>query len=150
MAKMMAVLLVATLLAGCFEAQRAMGCNNTGIFGCKDQPSEVQTSDPGLRPAPSKGRSYPNANLPEQVPEVATGDSLQRHEYPWFEPLDECMAAGGTRTECFEKLPPDILAQFEAWEAERADVRRRQLQQRYQPENSLPLDTKPDDSDIED
>jgi len=35
------------------------------------------------------------------------------------------MAAGGLRTECFKKLPPDILVQFEAWEADRAAIRRR-------------------------
>jgi hypothetical protein len=57
-------------------------------------------------------------------------------EYSWSQPLDKCMAAGGLRPECFENLPPEILAEFEAWEAERAAVRRQQLQQRQQLENT--------------
>jgi hypothetical protein len=67
---------------------------------------------------------------------LAQGAADEGHEYPWSQPLDECMAAGGLRTECFESLPPDILAQLEAWEAERGAIRRQQLQRRQQLENS--------------
>lgn len=119
--------LFASLLAlitcqGCMKLQRAVGCDNTGIFGCKDKPSEIQPPDPELRRAPPAGRA-------QHAPE-GDGRYLEGHEYPWSQPLDDCMAAGGTRTECFASLPADILEQFEAWEAERAVQRRRQLQQR--------------------
>ncbi len=106
---------LATLLAlvtcqGCFGLQRAMGCNDPGIFGCKMEPSEITPPPAGLQPA--------------------QGRYLEGQEYPWSRPLDDCMAAGGTRTECFASLTPEILEQFEAWEADRAAQRRRQFQQR--------------------
>ncbi len=99
-----------TLLAlvtcqGCFKLQRAVGCNNTGIFGCKDEPSEITLPPGDLQPA--------------------QGRYLEGQEYPWSRPLDDCMVTR-TRTECFASLPPDLLAQFEAWEAEQAATRRRQ------------------------
>lgn len=122
MAKMITVLVFTSLLAGCFEAQRAAGCNNTGIFGCKDAPAEIQPPDPELRPAPAGGRSP---------------------QHPWTQPLNDCMAAGGLRTECFEQLPPDILVQYEAWEAERAAIRRRQFEQRRELNNSPVFGMKP-------
>jgi hypothetical protein len=147
MAKMITPLLLAILLTGCFEAQRALGCNNTGILGCKDEPSEIQPPDPELRRAPSGGRSPPRTDQQEQVSEAATGSYLEGHEYPWSQPLYECMAAGGLRTECFESLPPDILVQFEAWEAERATIRRQQFQQRQQPENSRSFGVEAHDPD---
>ena len=148
MARVMTTLLLAILLTGCFQAQRALGCNNNGILGCKDEPSEIQPPDPELRRAPSGGRSPPRPRQEEQVPEVATRRYLEGQEYPWSLPLDECMAAGGLRPECFENLPPDILAQFEAWEAKRATIRRRQFQQRRQPENSPSFGVEPNDPNI--
>ena len=59
-------IVLATLLAlltcqGCFKLQRAVGCNNPGIFGCKDKPSEIQDPDPGLQPAP------PAPSSPEEI-----------------------------------------------------------------------------------
>ena len=120
MAKVMTTLLLATLL--------------TGIVGCKDELSEIQPPDPEPRSARS-GEGSPPRPIQQQVPEVAPGSYLEGHEYPWSQPLDECMAASGLRTECIEKLPPDILARFEAWEAKRATVRQRRFQQRRQPEN---------------
>ncbi len=149
MAKVMTTLLLAILLTGCFEAQRALGCNNTGILGCKDEPSEIQPPNPELKRAPPGGRS-PLPRQEEQVPEFATRRYLEDHEYPWSQPLDECMAAGGLRTECFENLPPDILIQFEAWEAERATIRRQQFQHRLQPENSSSFGVEPDNQNTED
>lgn len=136
MAKIITPFLLAILLTGCFEAQRALGCNDTGVLGCKDEPSDIQPPDPELRPAPSGGRSLPRPNPREQAPEVTASGYLEHHQYPWSQPLNECMAAGGLRTECFKKLPPDILVQFEAWEADRAAIRRRQFQQRRELENS--------------
>jgi hypothetical protein len=53
-------------------------------------------------------------------------------EHSWSRPLDECMAAGGLRAECFESLPPNIVAEFEGWEAAQAAVRRHQFQLRQQ------------------
>lgn len=143
--KVMTTVLLAVLLTGCFQAQRALGCNNTGILGCKDEPSEIQPPDPELRRAPSGGRSPPRPRQEEQLPEDATRRYATGHEHPWSQSLDECMAASGLRTECFENLPPDILAQFEAWEAERATIRRRQFQQRQQLENSPSFGLEPND-----
>jgi len=145
MAKVMTTLLFAILVTGCFQAQRALGCNNTGIFGCKDDPSEIPAPDPELRRAPSEVRAL-SPGQEKQVPEFATRRYLEGHEYPWSQPLDDCMAAGGLRTECIENLPPDILAQFEAWEAKRGTTRRRQFQQRRQPENSPLLGVESSDS----
>ena len=109
----------ATLLAlvtcqGCFELQRAAGCNNTGIFGCKDEPSEIQEPDPDLKRAPPGGRFPPT--------------DREREQQPWATLIDDCMASGGQRTECIENLPPDILAQLEALESGNAAIRRRQLE----------------------
>ena len=122
---LLAFLLALGSLQGCFGLQRAAGCNNPGIFGCKDkgpEPSEITQPPNDLKHAPPGGRV-------QRVP--ARGGRYQEgHEYPWSRPLDDCMAAGGTRTECFANLPPDILAQFEAWEVERATERRRQFQQK--------------------
>jgi hypothetical protein len=57
-------------------------------------------------------------------------------EHPWSRALDECMAAGGQRSDCWESMPPDILAEMEVWEAERGVVRRRQFDSRPQLENA--------------
>ena len=81
MAKAMTTLLLAILLTGCFQAQRALGCNNTGIFGCRDEPSEIQPPDPELRRAPSGGRSPP-PRQEDQVAQFATRRFLEGHEYP--------------------------------------------------------------------
>jgi hypothetical protein len=112
----LATLLALGSLQGCFGLQRAWGCSNPGILGCKDkgpEPSEITQPPADLKRAP-----------------VGDGGYREGHEHPWSRPLDDCMAAGGTRTECFASLPPDILEQFEAWEVERAAQRRRQLEQR--------------------
>lgn len=77
--------------------------------------------------------------------EDAAGQDTDGGQQPWIQPLNECMAAGNSRTECFEKLPPDILARFEAWEAERAKNRRRLFQQRQNPQNSPAFGVEPDD-----
>ena len=58
------------------------------------------------------------------------------HQFPWSQHLSECMAAGGQRSECYESMPPDILAALEAWEAERGVIRRRQIESRPQLENT--------------
>lgn len=83
MAKIITPFLLAVLLTGCFEAQRALGCNDTGILGCKDEPSDIQPPDPELRPAPSGGRSLPRPNPREQAPEVTASGCLEHHQYPW-------------------------------------------------------------------
>jgi len=57
-------------------------------------------------------------------------------EHPWSQALDECMAAGGQRSDCWESMPPEILAEMEAWEAERGVIRRRQIESRPQLENA--------------
>jgi hypothetical protein len=63
---------------------------------------------------------------------AAQGALDEGHEHPWSRALDECMAAGGQRSDCWESMPPDILAELEAWEAERGVIRRRQFQSRPQ------------------
>jgi hypothetical protein len=116
----LAILAALGSLQGCFEWQRAWGCSDPGILGCKDEmpePSEITPPPAGLKRAPPGGRA-------QQAP-VGDGRYLEGHDYPWSRPLDDCMAAGGTRPECFASLPPDILEQFEAWEAERGTQRRR-------------------------
>jgi hypothetical protein len=150
LARLITALLLSILLTSCFQAQRAMGCNNIGVFGCKDEPSEIQLPDPELSRAPSIRRSALRPSQPEQLQEIAADRNPQGNEYPWIQPLNECMAAGGLRTECFESLPPDILAEFEAWEAERATIRRRQFQQRQQPENSPSFGVETNDPNTED
>ena len=122
--------LLATLLAlgglsGCFGLQRAAGCSNPGIFGCEYKGPEATE----IAPAPAELKRAPPDGRAEQAPD-GDGRYLEGHEYPWSRYLDDCIAVGGTRAECVASLPPDILQQFEAWEAERAAQRRRQFQQR--------------------
>jgi hypothetical protein len=109
-----AILLCFAACQGCFQAQRAMGCNNTGILGCKDEPSEIQESNPDLQRAPPRGRFSPRYQ--------------EGQEQPWTALIDACMAAGGQRSECIEKLPPEVLIQLEAWESANAAMRREQLE----------------------
>ena len=95
----LAALLTLGTLQSCFQVQEALGCNNTGIFGCKDKPSEItQPEDTDLKRAPPGGRSQ----------QVGDDRYLEGQEYPWSQSLDDCMAAGGTWTECFASLPPEI------------------------------------------
>jgi len=122
---LLVTLLTVSCLLGCFGLQLAAGCINPGIFGCEDkgpEPSEIAQSPTDLKRALRGGRT-------QQVP-VRDGRYMEGQEDPWSRLLDDCMAAGATRTECFASLPPDILAQFEAWEAKTAAERRRQFQQR--------------------
>ena len=119
------ILLVLGSLQGCFELQRAAGCGSPGVFGCKDKgpdPFEIAQPPASLKRAPPSGRP--------QEPPVGDGRYLEGHDYPWSRPLDDCMAAGGARADCFDSLPPDMLEQFESWEAERTAQRGRRLQQR--------------------
>lgn len=46
-----------------------------------------------------------------------TESSQYRVDVPYWVPLiDQCMAEGGTRNACIERLPPDVLADLENWE----------------------------------
>lgn len=67
---------------------------------------------------------------------AAQGALDEGHEHPWTRAIDECMAAGGQRSDCYESMPPDVLAELEAWEAEQGVVRRRQFESRPQLENA--------------
>ena len=113
--------LVSALLSyqGCTTLQRALGCSDPGFFGgCRDE------SPPPVDPEKAL----------EQAPTVATGRFPPRphdqRDQPWIILIDACMAAGNQRTQCIENLPPEVLAQLQAWETENADMRRRQLEQR--------------------
>ena len=132
---LLAIMLAVMSLQGCLGLQRAAGCNNPGILGCKDkgpEPSEIERPPAGLKRAPESGRTRQTA-----VDDLRYPEGL---EYPWSQPLETCMTNGITRTECFLRLPPDILAQFQAWEAEKAAERRQQLQGRAT-QRSLGLDS---------
>lgn len=52
---------------------------------------------------------------------------LSHAQMPWDPYIIECMEAGGTRAMCFEQLPPDVLAELEAYEAETRERRRAQM-----------------------
>lgn len=43
---------------------------------------------------------------------------------PWVPLIDACMAGGGMRNDCIEALPPQIYADFLAWERSQAAERR--------------------------
>ena len=106
--KYIVTLILASLCAGClFEAQRALGCNNVGVFGCKDKVQPPNTDGP--LPRRAEGR-----------PSVLTNSRGERY-YPgtpsWVPLIDNCMIAGGTRTDCIEALPPEELEKLEASEA---------------------------------
>lgn len=115
-----ALALISVLLGcqGCADLQRAVGCGDPGIFGCRDEPLPAVDPEKAL----------------EQAPEVATGRFPRRpqdqRDQPWIVLIDACMAAGGQRAQCIENLPPEVLTQLQAWEAENAAMRRRQLEQR--------------------
>ena len=121
----LSILVVLGSLKGRVGLQRAAGCSNPGFFGCKDKgpvPSEIVQPPADLKRAPPDGR-------PREAP-ASDSRYQEGHEYPWSRLVDDCMAAGGTRIECFASLPPDILEQFEAWEAEEAAQRSQQIRQR--------------------
>ena len=121
---LLAMLSVLGGFQGYFGLQRAWDCSNPGVLGCKDKGSESNE----VSPLPADPESAPTGPLAQPAP-VGDGRYLEGHEYPWSRLLDDCMSAGRTRPECFASLPPDILEQFEAWEAENAAERRRQSQQ---------------------
>lgn len=93
-----AVLLLLATTQGCFKVQRAAGCNNPGVLGCKDDPSAVQVSPSGLEP--DQGRV------------VDDRESLE------FRVLDDCSADKALRTECAERPPATRLGSLEATEFE--------------------------------
>ena len=70
------------------------------------------------------------------APAAAEVELDEGRKHPWTQALDECMAAGGQRSDCWESMPAEILAEMEAWEAERGVVRRRQFEARQQLENA--------------
>jgi hypothetical protein len=127
---------VVVLSTGCFEAQRAAGCNNVGILGCKDDPAAIEQPDSALQPAPLGGRRFPRPELRHGPPESDDAGGFRSNQYSWIQPLNECMAAGEPRTDCIEGLPPEVLIQFEAWEAESAAIRRRQFERRQELDDS--------------
>ena len=45
----------------------------------------------------------------------------------WVPLIDQCMAAGGSRSECVEALPPAELHAFRDWEQQRAQRLERRL-----------------------
>ena len=67
---------------------------------------------------------------------AAQGALDEGDKHPWTKALDECMAAGGQRSDCWNSMPPDITAEMEAWEAQRGVVRQRQFESRSQLDNA--------------
>ena len=49
---------------------------------------------------------------------------------PWDPFIIDCMETGKHRAECFEELPPEMLAELEAYEAEQQELRRAQMELR--------------------
>ena len=65
--------------------------------------------------------------------EVLTNSQGERYHpgTPSYAPLiDDCIVAGGSRTECIEALPPEELKKLEAAEAERGATLREQMRAR--------------------
>ncbi len=69
----MRALIIAVLLSlstGCmFEAQRALGCNNVGVFGCKDKAHPPTADGPPLRRAEGR-RSVPTNSRAQNTSEI--------------------------------------------------------------------------------
>lgn len=63
-------------------------------------------------------------------PEVTTESGYVPGTPPWVPLIDDCMARGGTRSDCIESLPPEVLEAFETSEREGAARRRALLQNR--------------------
>ena len=111
-----------------FEVQRALGCNNVGVFGCKDK---ADPPDPDA-PVPRKAHGRPGTGVAAGS-EVLTNSRGERYYpgTPSYVPLiDNCIIAGGARAECIEALPPEELAKLEAAEAERGAILREQMKAR--------------------
>ncbi len=71
--KFFIALILASLCSGCmFEAQRALGCNNVGVFGCRDKAQPSTSEVPPLRKAEGRWSVLTNSRgelyrcLPEQ------------------------------------------------------------------------------------
>ena len=62
----------------------------------------------------------------DQRPELTSETGYTPGTPPWIPLIDACKANGGTRGECIESLPPDMLEALESWEREIA-IRRRAL-----------------------
>jgi len=62
--------------------------------------------------------------LEEQQPEITTESGYVPGTPPWVPLIDDCMARGGTRSECIESLPPEVLEELEVSEGEVAARRR--------------------------
>lgn len=65
-------------------------------------------------------------DLEEQQSEITTESGYVPGTPPWVPLIDDCMARGGTRSECIESLPPEVLEELEVSEGEVA-ARRREL-----------------------
>ena len=133
------------LSAGCFEAQKAAGCNNIGVLGCKDKPSEIEPPDPALKPAPVGGRHCPGDELPHETSDASDPDCLRRNQHPKIQSLNGCMTTGGVREQCVDRLLPEVLIQLEAWEAERAGIRRRHSESRQEMDDSSAFGVRADE-----
>ena len=125
-----ALVLILASFSGCmYEWQRASGCNNVGVFGCKDKGGDLP--NPGA-PLPREAHGRLGTEVgPES--EVLTNSHGERYYpgTPSYVPLiDNCIIAGGTRGECIEALPPEELKKLEAVEAERGAILREQMRAR--------------------
>ncbi len=80
--KFFIALILASFCTGCmFEAQRAFGCNNVGVFGCKDKAQPPTSGGPPLRTAEGRrsvltnGRGEPYRPGTPSVPLVDAQDT---------------------------------------------------------------------------
>ncbi len=122
-----ALVLILTSLSGCrYEWQRAWGCNNVGLFGCKDTGGDPP--NPNV-PLPREAYGRPGTEVGAES-EVLTNSRGERYYpgTPSYVPLiDNCIIAGGIRGECIKALPPEELRKLEAAEAERGAILREQM-----------------------
>jgi hypothetical protein len=66
----------------------------------------------------------------DRQPEITTESGYVPGTPPWVPLIDECMARGGTRSECIESLPPEVLEELEVSEREVAARRRALMRSR--------------------
>ena len=84
----------------------------------------------------------------DQQPEITSETGYVPGTPPWVPVIDACMANGGTRGECIESLPPEMLEALESWEREIA-FRRRALMRTRQREEIFGGKLPPNDADGE-
>ena len=90
-----------------FEAERAFGCGNVGVFGCKDKAQPPISDGPPLRKAEERRSVLTNSR-----------GELYSPGTPSVPLVDDCLRVGSNRTDCIDNLPPEELEKFHQWEVQ--------------------------------